>query len=73
MNYISYQMPAMLPMVQQILAIPMKRFDRPLVGYLTREEIEAILVAPDSSTWTGNRDRVLFATLYINLFISIIT
>jgi site-specific recombinase XerD len=64
MNYISYQMPAMLPMVQQILAIPMKRFDRPLVGYLTREEIEAILVAPDSSTWTGNRDRVLFATLY---------
>lgn len=64
MSYVSYQIPTSLPTIQQILAIPMKRFDRPLVGFLTREEIEAILDAPDISTWTGNRDRVLFATLY---------
>jgi len=64
MNYISYQIPEMLPTIRQILAIPMKRFDKPLIGFLTREEIGAILVAPDASTWTGTRDRVLFATLY---------
>lgn len=64
MNYVSYQTPAMLPIVQQILAIPMKKFDRPLVGFLTREEVEAILGSPDISTWTGSRDRVLFAVLY---------
>jgi integrase/recombinase XerD len=64
MNYASYQTPGTLPAIQKILAIPMKRFDRPLIGFLTREEINAILVAPDTSTWTGNRDRVLLATLY---------
>ncbi len=63
-NYVSYQIPTILPAIQQILAIPMKRFDRPLVGFLTREEMEAILIAPDISTWAGNRDCVMFATLY---------
>jgi site-specific recombinase XerD len=42
----------------------MKRFDRPLIGHLTRDEIEALLAAPDPNTWCGQRDRVLFATLY---------
>src|SRR6185437_12938804 len=37
---------------------------RPQVGFLSREHIEAIIVAPDVSTWTGRRDRVLLATLY---------
>ena len=42
----------------------MKRFDRRLVGHLSRDEIEALLAAPDPNTWCGQRDRVLFATLY---------
>lgn len=42
----------------------MKRFDRPLVGFLTREEIEAILQTPDNLTWSGQRDRALLTTLY---------
>jgi integrase/recombinase XerD len=56
--------PACLPAVQRVLAIPMKRFGRPLLGYLSREEMEAILAAPDESTWSGQRDRVLFALMY---------
>src|ERR1700730_17311168 len=32
--------------IQSVLAIPMKRFERPLLGYLRREEIEAVLDAP---------------------------
>jgi len=64
LKYAAYQVPTSLPMVQQVLAIPMKRFQRPLPKYLTLEQIQAILAAPDTSTWSGKRDRVLLATLY---------
>lgn len=53
-----------LPVIQGVLAIPFKRFDRPLLGFLSRPEIESILNAPDGNTWSGIRDRTLFATLY---------
>ena len=56
--------PTALPVVQRVLAIPMKRFDRPLLGYLTREEITALVEAPDSQTWSGRRDRSLLTLLY---------
>jgi site-specific recombinase XerD len=56
--------PACLPVVQRVLAIPMKRFRRPLLGYLSREEVAALLAAPDQSTWSGHRDRVLFTLMY---------
>jgi site-specific recombinase XerD len=56
--------PACLPAVQRVLAIPMKRFQRPLLGYLSREEMAAILAAPEASTWSGQRDRVLFGLMY---------
>ena len=42
----------------------MKRFDKPLLGFLSREEVRAILGAPDGSTWCGRRDRVLLKLLY---------
>ncbi|QPB24212.1 tyrosine-type recombinase/integrase [Rhizobium sp. 007] len=50
--------------IEQALAIPMKRTDRPLIGFLTRSEIQAILNAPDDTTWAGQRDRVLFSLMY---------
>jgi integrase/recombinase XerD len=53
-----------LDCIQHALAVPMKRFDRPLPEFLSRDEIQAILDAPDSHTWTGQRDRVFFTTLY---------
>jgi site-specific recombinase XerD len=56
--------PASLPVVQRVLAIPMKRFARPALSYLSRDEVRAVLEAPDASTWSGRRDRVLFALLY---------
>jgi integrase/recombinase XerD len=46
--------------IQRVLAIPPKRFDRTLVIYLTDEEITALLAAPDRGTWTGRRDHALF-------------
>lgn len=64
LHYVALQEPAFLAPVQRVLAIPMKRFERPLVGFLSREEMEAILAAPDAATWTGQRDRLLILLLY---------
>ncbi len=64
MEYAALQEPSALPVVQSVLAIPMKRFEQVLIGFLSREQIEAILAAPDQNTWTGRRDRVMLATLY---------
>lgn len=51
-------------MIQRVLAIPLKRHRKPMVGFLSRQEMQAILDAPDASSWSGPRDRVLLATLY---------
>lgn len=53
-----------LPVIEQTLAIPMKRFDRPVLGFLSRQEMQAILEAPDPRTWAGQRDRALFSLMY---------
>jgi len=49
--------------IQRVLAIPPKRQSSRLVDFLTRPEIEALVVAPDQTTWLGRRDRglLLFA------------
>jgi integrase/recombinase XerD len=64
MRYVSYRDPTSLTVAQQVLAIPMKRFDRPLLGFLDRHEVEAVLGAPDQMTWSGRRDHALLMTLY---------
>ena len=64
MRYASLREPTLLPVAQRVLAIPAKRFDRPVLGYLSRGEVTAIINAPDRSTWSGQRDAVLFAVLY---------
>lgn len=64
MRYASVREPAALPVAQRVLAIPAKRFDRPALEFLSRQEVRALLDAPDRSTWSGQRDAVLLATLY---------
>jgi site-specific recombinase XerD len=51
--------PAHGGLIQRVLAIPEKRFDRDLVTFLTRPEVEAVLASPDRSTWIGQRDHLL--------------
>jgi integrase/recombinase XerD len=63
-RYVSLQYPPALKLAQQILAIPLKRFEKPLLGFLSAEEMKAVLAAPDRSTRTGQRDQVMFALLY---------
>jgi integrase/recombinase XerD len=64
MRYAAVRDPASLPVTARVLAIPAKRFDRPVLGYLSREQVAAILAAPDRRTWSGRRDAVLLATAY---------
>jgi site-specific recombinase XerD len=52
-----------LQVVERGLGIPAKRFERPMFGYLSREEMLAVIDAPDE-TWIGQRDHVLFLMLY---------
>jgi integrase/recombinase XerD len=45
--------------IARVLAVPTKRFDRAIVSYLTAEEVDALLAAPDRSRWIGRRDHAL--------------
>jgi site-specific recombinase XerD len=54
---------ASLQIVERALAVPMKRFERPMLGFLTREEMMAVLGEP-GLTWTSQRDHLLLAMLY---------
>lgn len=64
MHYASLRDPIAMPSIQRVLAIPMKRFDRPLLDFLSREEVDAILAATDLSKWSGRRDRAMHTTFY---------
>lgn len=53
--------PAHGALIQRVLAIPQKRFDRDLVTFLTRTEIDALLAEPNRATRLGRRDHALLA------------
>ena len=55
-RYASYEEPTQSGLIQCILAMPAKRYEKKLIGFLTRPEIEALLAEPDLSTWVGRRD-----------------
>jgi len=60
-RFVAPREPAHSGLIQRVLAIPQKRFDRDLVFFLTREEIDALLAAPDTHSWLGRRDHALLA------------
>lgn len=55
-RFASFEAPDHSAQIQRVLAIPSKRFTRTLVPFLTRSEVDALLAAPDQSTWSGRRD-----------------
>jgi site-specific recombinase XerD len=58
-RYLEYRLPSGLDQARRIHAIPMKKTNQPLVSYLTREELQALLDAPDPRTLSGIRDRAM--------------
>lgn len=60
--------------IQQVLAIPTKRYDRTEVSYLLPVEVDALLAAPQRATWTGRRDHALLVlTIQTGLRVSELT
>ncbi len=55
-RYVAFEAPANSAQIQRVLAIPSKRYTRTLVPFLTRDEVDALLLAPDRRTWSGRRD-----------------
>ena len=60
-RFASYRHPEHAETIQQVLAIPQKRTESRPRSFLTAVEMEALVAAPDRSSWTGRRDRVLLA------------
>jgi site-specific recombinase XerD len=58
-QYSAFQEPSHSAHIQRVLSIPAKRQDRALIDFLTYPEIQALLAAPNSGTWTGRRDHAL--------------
>jgi len=64
LKYAAHHDMSALSVIEQALAIPMKRFDRPMLGFLSRPEMQAVLEGPDRKTWIGQRDQALLSVLY---------
>lgn len=58
-RYAALRHPEHAESISRVLAIPPKRFARSLVTFLTEREVEALLAAPDRTTWTGRRDHAV--------------
>jgi site-specific recombinase XerD len=70
-TYAALQEPASGAMAQRVLAIQGKRCVKKPVGYLPRAEMNALLDAPDQTTWSGRRDRTwLLLTLETGVRVS---
>ena len=58
-RYAALKHPEHAATIQRVLAIPSKRHDQALVTFLTDGELQAVLDAPDRSTWIGRRDHAM--------------
>jgi integrase/recombinase XerD len=58
-RYASRLHPEHAATIERVLAIPPKRYERPLITFLTEPEIDALINAPDAGSWTGRRDRAM--------------
>ena len=54
---------ASLHIVEQALGVPMKRFERPMLGFLSRDEMLAVIGHPGIG-WASQRDCLLMALMY---------
>lgn len=63
-RFVEHRQPACLEQAMMIRALPVKRTDTRLIDYLTREEIRALLAAPDIRTRGGLRDRAMLHLAY---------
>ncbi len=58
-RYAALRHPEDAAVIARVLAVPPKRFSHNVITYLTREEIAALLAAPNQISWTGRRDHAM--------------
>jgi len=58
-RFAALEHPEHAALISRVLAVPTKRFDRAIVTYLTPNEVDALIDAPDRSRWIGRRDHAL--------------
>lgn len=58
-RFAAYRHPEHAGLISQVLAIPPKRCETTVVSFLTQAEIDAVIAAPDMTTWAGRRDHAL--------------
>lgn len=63
-RYVALRDPDRLGQVTQVMAIPVKRQEKKIIRALTREEMDALIAAPDRRQWSGRRDHALLLTMY---------
>jgi integrase/recombinase XerD len=62
-RYAAFRHPEHAATIARVIEIPSKRYDRTDITYLTQPEIDALLAAPDRTTWLGRRDHTLILTM----------
>lgn len=61
-RFAALEAPQHAGLIQRVLAIPSKRHVRPVIDFLNREEMVAVLAVPDRTTWIGRRDHAFLLT-----------
>jgi site-specific recombinase XerD len=63
LKFASHRAPSALQTIEQALAVPMKRSEQPMRGFLSRDEMLAV-IGPPGTSWIGQRDHLLLGLLY---------
>ncbi len=63
-RFVGLHAPELVEWCGQVRAVPFKKAPRPLVTYLEKVEMDAVLAAPDQTTAQGCRDYALLLFLY---------
>lgn len=63
-HYVQYRNPEYLENCTDIIAMRPKKHEKPVIPFLTEEELKALLAQPDPSTRHGLRDLTLLSLLY---------
>ena len=63
LKFASHRDVASMQIIERALGVPIKRFERPMLGFLSREEMLAVIGTPDNS-WISKRDHLLLTLLY---------
>lgn len=58
-RYAAFEAPEYAGLIQRVLAMPSKRYERTPVPFMSETEVDALLAAPDRQCWAGRRDYAL--------------